>query len=157
MALISTWYVGGLPVTAGQASVAPVAQLASVAPQAVSIKPQTIRRAPDGFFYVKARINGTPVRLLVDTAASMLVLNQSDAARVGVVARYSQGHGTLIGIGGGTSYQMAHVKRIALGDRTIHNVQAAVTNGGAQVSLVGQNVLAQLSALEIRGDELRFQ
>ncbi|NCQ22977.1 MAG: TIGR02281 family clan AA aspartic protease, partial [Roseovarius sp.] len=40
-------------------------------------------RAPDGHYYLTAEINGVPLRLVVDTGASQVVLSQSDAARAG--------------------------------------------------------------------------
>ena len=42
-----------------------------------------LRRARDGHFYVTLDINETAVRFVVDTGASLVVLNTEDAARVG--------------------------------------------------------------------------
>ena len=43
-----------------------------------------LRRASDGHFHAEALVNGVPVRFLVDTGASELVLSVADAARVGI-------------------------------------------------------------------------
>src|SRR5688500_10245493 len=46
-----------------------------------------IRAERDGLFYVEAEINRRPVRLMVDTGASVVALRQSDAERVGLRPR----------------------------------------------------------------------
>ncbi len=42
-----------------------------------------VRRARDGHFYIDARVNGVPVRFLVDTGATSTVLDPRDAERAG--------------------------------------------------------------------------
>ena len=44
----------------------------------------TFRAGTDGHFHVEALINGTRLRLLVDTGASQVVLSPSDARRLGI-------------------------------------------------------------------------
>jgi len=43
-----------------------------------------VPRAPDGHYYLTAEVNGVPLRLVVDTGASQIVLSQSDARRAGI-------------------------------------------------------------------------
>ena len=43
-----------------------------------------LRRASDGHFHAEALVNGVPVRFLVDTGASEVVLSAADAVRVGI-------------------------------------------------------------------------
>ncbi|RZM33591.1 MAG: TIGR02281 family clan AA aspartic protease, partial [Sphingomonas sp.] len=40
----------------------------------------------DGLFYVTAKVNGTPIRFVVDTGANVVVLTGSDARRAGVTS-----------------------------------------------------------------------
>src|SRR6476620_7325199 len=43
-----------------------------------------VRRSPNGHFFVTARVNGQPVRFVVDTGATTVALTEEDAARAGV-------------------------------------------------------------------------
>src|SRR6476620_2196720 len=38
--------------------------------------PRELRRGPDGHFYADAQVNGTTIRFLVDTGASVVVLSR---------------------------------------------------------------------------------
>ena len=61
--------------------------LAELVPQHGTANPDgsvTYRAGEDGHFHVEARINGTRMRLLVDTGASQVVLSPSDARRLGL-------------------------------------------------------------------------
>src|SRR5690242_17104976 len=46
--------------------------------------PRELRRGPDGHFYADAQVNGTTIRFLVDTGASLVVLSREDAQRAGL-------------------------------------------------------------------------
>src|SRR5688572_11047258 len=41
-------------------------------------------RAPDSHFYAEAEVNGVPVRFLVDTGATSVLLTAEDARRAGI-------------------------------------------------------------------------
>ena len=48
-----------------------------------SVGELVIPRSPDGHFYVKGEINGEPLRFMVDTGASMVVVSDAFAERAG--------------------------------------------------------------------------
>ncbi|MCH8168538.1 MAG: TIGR02281 family clan AA aspartic protease, partial [Proteobacteria bacterium] len=43
-----------------------------------------LRRADDGHFYARVRVNDAEIRFMVDTGATNLVLSQQDARRIGL-------------------------------------------------------------------------
>lgn len=49
-----------------------------------SVGELVIPRSPDGHFYVKGEINGEPLRFMVDTGASMVVVSDAFADRAGL-------------------------------------------------------------------------
>jgi aspartyl protease family protein len=56
-------------------------------PSAVVTTPEgeiVIRRSSNGHFYADATVNGSPVRMLIDTGASSVVLNAAAARRIGL-------------------------------------------------------------------------
>ena len=115
-----------------------------------------ILRAADGFFYVQAELNGVPVRFLVDTGASVAVLTRADAKRVGAKVIASEAGGEMGTVGGRVAMSWTNLDALNLGPHRIRNVRAAIVGDGLSVSLIGQNVLAQLSSIRIEGDEMRL-
>lgn len=116
--------------------------------------PLELWRAADGLFYVDGAINGQPVRFVVDTGASMVVLTASDARRAGV-ARTDGGPTVEAQTVSGKS-TMAHVTLASMQVGSTGNaaVPAAVAADGLGVSLLGQSWLAQLASVTIEGDRM---
>jgi len=121
-----------------------------------SIGSRTIYRADDGLFYLTANVNGVPVRFLVDTGASVMVLRSADAEAIGAPAQTAT-RTRIDGVGGSSAMAWTHVKRISVGGRQIHDVRAAVARRGLSVSLLGQNLLSRLGKVKIEGDRLDFE
>jgi len=112
-------------------------------------------RASDGLFYVTASINGQPVRFLVDTGASVVVLSPRDAERVGLAgqARFDTHMETAAGK---APMAWTTIDRVEIGGRKVTGLRAAVVQQGLSVSLLGQNALAKLGPLTMEGDRLRL-
>ena len=119
--------------------------------------PLELWRAPDGLFYVDGAINGQPVRFVVDTGASMVVLTESDARRAGVV-RTANGPMLEAQTVSGKS-RMAHVTLASMQIGSTGNaaVPAAVAPDGLGVSLLGQSWLSQLASVTIEGDRMTLR
>jgi aspartyl protease family protein len=112
-------------------------------------------RASDGLFYVTAAINGQPVRFLVDTGASVIVLSARDAARTGLAsqARYDAHIETA---SGNAPMAWTKIDKVEIGGRQVSGLRAAVVQQGLSVSLLGQNALAKLGPVTMEGDRLRL-
>ena len=124
--------------------------------RARTVGEQTIelRRARDGHFYALAEVNGTELRMLVDTGASTVVLNRADARRIGLepeslsyTVRASTANGTVRGA-------PVTLDRVEIGPLTARDVRALVTRGEMNISLLGMSFLGRLSRLSVEGDTL---
>ncbi len=124
-----------------------------VAPPAIGSHGAVALRGTDGLFYVTAAVNGHPVRFVVDTGASMMVLSGADAASAGVVPQFETT--PIITANGSTTMSKALVARMDVVGKSLHDVPATVANSGNQ-SLIGENVLAQLTSVSIRGDRMEL-
>lgn len=114
--------------------------------------PQNLWRADDGLFYVDAEINGAPVRFLVDTGASMIVLTADDARRVGAApVDYSLSADTAAGKSKMAKVTLANMR---VGATSAEAVPAAVAQQELGVSLLGQNWLSHLASVTIEGDRM---
>ena len=113
-----------------------------------------IDRARDGMFYLNAEINGERVRFLVDSGASVAVLTDADARRLGLSGESKAGR--MDTVGGQVPMSWTTVEKMKIGGRHLRYVRAAIVDGGAGVSLIGQNVLTQFSSITIKGDHMRL-
>jgi aspartyl protease family protein len=113
-----------------------------------------IWRAADGLFYIDAVINGAQVRLLVDTGASMIVLTQEDARRVGAAPADTAYTIAADTAGGGSRMAPITLAQMRVGQTDASAVPAVVASGGLGVSLLGQNWLSHIGSLTIEGDRM---
>lgn len=113
--------------------------------------------ASDRQFHVKALVSGTPVDFLVDTGASEVMLSQADARRVGLDPAsldYNQLYRTASGTTSGAPVTLAE---IVVGPIRVTEVDASVSEGGAEGSLLGMSFLQRLSGYEVSGDTLTLK
>jgi len=92
-------------------------------------------------------VNGAPVRFLVDTGATMVVLTMRDAAAAGVGNLvFSMRTSTANGIARAAPVRLREVR---LGQLSIDDVPAAVVEN-LNISLLGQSFLTRLDGYEMR-------
>lgn len=123
-----------------------------------AVRPTTSRilhQANDGLFYTSALINGHPIRFIVDSGSSVVVLNDADAVRAGVnddgFARVA-----VQTAGGDTGMKLVTLNRVTVAGQSIQHVDAAIMGTGLRVSLMGQSVLSRLHLVQFKNDELRL-
>jgi aspartyl protease family protein len=109
----------------------------------------------DGLFYVTARVNGTPIRFVIDTGANVVVLTSSDARRAGV--KSGIGSERIETAAGGSTMRWAMLDRVDLAGRQLTGTRAAVVENGLKVSLLGQNALSQLQSVTLAGERLELR
>ena len=111
----------------------------------------------NGHFIVEAQISGKKIRFVVDTGASNVVLTKADAERIGIITaglRYNQLYNTA---NGQTWSAPINLRRIQIGPIVIKNVQASVSKGGLNESLLGMSFLEKLKGYEVRNDVLTLR
>jgi aspartyl protease family protein len=132
------------------------------ATNSISTPPRTSATAPNTIVYttngqghviLDAAVNGAPVRVLVDTGASLLTLTPADARAAGIdparlvfSARVNTANGTA---------RMAPVtlREVRIGQLSIYDVPAAVIEN-LNVSLLGMSFLNRLQGYEMREGKL---
>jgi clan AA aspartic protease (TIGR02281 family) len=112
-----------------------------------------IDRSSDGQFYADVRINGSPVRMMIDTGASTIALSRDDARMAGLAT--SIGMNDVVGEGADGAVRGEYVKldRVELGPLSAEGLDAIVLNSGGQ-SLLGQSFLSKFGSVHIEGDKM---
>lgn len=113
-----------------------------------------VPRAPDGHYYLTAEVNGVPLRLVVDTGASQIVLSQSDARRAGIDTEGLVYTGRAFTANGEVRTAPVRLDRVEVGPVRDTNVRAVVNGGEMAGSLLGMEYLQRFSRVEITGGRL---
>jgi aspartyl protease family protein len=116
-----------------------------------------LRRASDGHFHADVEVNGRPVRFMVDTGASDMVLSQRDAERVGIDPTRLNYLGRAQTANGPVATAPVRLGLVRFGGFTDTDVRASVSGGTLDVSLLGMSYLDRFASIEISGDTMRLR
>jgi aspartyl protease family protein len=116
-----------------------------------------VPRAPDGHYYLVAQLNGVPVRFIVDTGASDVVLTMQDAKRVGIDTAALVYSGSASTANGTVRTAFTRIKDLQLGDIRDTGVTVSVNGGQMDGSLLGMSYLRRFQRIEIAGNKLILQ
>lgn len=112
------------------------------------------RRAPDGHFYIAAEVNGQPVRFMVDTGATNLVLAAADARAAGIDPARLQFIQPTYTANGRVMSAPVRLDTVALGGETDRDVPASISGGDLDQSLLGMRYLERWRSVRIEDDVL---
>ena len=113
-----------------------------------------VPRGPDGHYHLTLEINNAPVRFVVDTGATSMVLTQSDATRVGLTNEDMIFFSEARTANGLVRTAPVRLDDVALGPFHDRNVRAFVNEGEMHQSLLGMDYLSRFSRLEIASGRL---
>jgi aspartyl protease family protein len=119
--------------------------IATATPEAANTRSVAIAKGQNGHFSVDAAVDGRRVGFLVDTGASVIVLREGDAARLGIhpaqreyTARMSTANGVI-------AAAPIELNRVEVGDLMVRNVAAVVLPDGALAqNLLGMSFLSRV-------------
>jgi aspartyl protease family protein len=126
--------------------------------KSVETRQVKIAAGRDGHFYVDAEVNFRPVRLMVDTGASVVVLRQSDAAAVGIRPRRGEFDRPVSTANGAALAAEAALDSVRVQDIEVADVRALVLpDEKLPVSLLGATFLGRIARYEVSGGTLIFE
>jgi aspartyl protease family protein len=94
----------------------------------------------NGHFSTLGAINGSSLRFLVDTGASLVAINAEDARRIGVRYENAERQAVATANGAVAGYKVTF-NSVKLGDITLHQVQGMVVETAMPVALLGMSFL----------------
>lgn len=113
-----------------------------------------VPRARDGHYYLDLQINAAPVRFVVDTGATDMVLTQADAQRAGIDPDGLAYLGRAMTANGEVRTALVRLDEVQLGSVTDRGVSAVVNQGEMAQSLLGMGYLQRWGRIEIAAGEL---
>ncbi len=130
--------------------------VALIGPKAKDAVMSEIKQAPDGLFYVTVHINTKPVRFVIDSGASVVVLTKTDAQALSL-ASSSTKRQSIQTASGSKPMRWTRLDTLSIAGQTLTNVDAAIIDSGLQTSLLGQNALAQLGSVVQTGTTIQIR
>ena len=113
-----------------------------------------VPRGPGGHYDVTLDVNGAPVRFVVDTGATDVVLSHDDAERAGLDLDGLIYTGEAMTANGTVQVAGVTLDEVRLGTFVDHDVRAAVTDGGLGASLLGMRYLERFDRISIEDGRL---
>ncbi len=113
-----------------------------------------VPRANDGHYYVTLDIDDTPVRFVIDTGASDVVLTQDDARKIGIDVDNLFFGGIANTANGEVRTARVKLHNVRLGEITDLVVSASVNAGEMDTSLLGMSYLQRYNKIELGGGKM---
>ena len=95
-----------------------------------------------GHYWADGTVNGVPVRFIVDTGATVVSLPSAMARRLGIDLTKARRGMTSTANGIATVYTVT-LDSVSVGGITLRNVDAAISDGGLPVALLGMSFLTR--------------
>jgi aspartyl protease family protein len=106
-----------------------------------------------GHVILDAAVNGAPIRMLVDTGASLITLTPADARAAGIDPAGLAFSGHVRTANGAARMAPLTLREVRIGQLSIYDVPGAVLEN-LEMSLLGMSFLARLQGYEMRNGKL---
>ena len=124
------------------------------AEQTVSGGETRVLMAPDGHFWVRARVNGVSRRFLVDTGATLTTLSPDSADAADIRPKRWGAQVVLNTANGRTLGSLATIDELRVGNVVAHHIDAVVAPGLGETNVLGMNFLSRLAGWRVEGGRM---
>ena len=114
-------------------------------------------RSGDSHFYADTEVDGTNIRMMVDSGASIVALTRRDAEAIGIDVDSLPIGGMARTAGGDVPMRTVMLDSVVVEGIEVRQVPAAVVDADMGVSLLGQSFLAKLDAVNVEGDTMTLR
>jgi aspartyl protease family protein len=113
--------------------------------------------AEDGHFWVRARVNGTELRFMIDSGATTTTMSTEAARAAGIEINESGFPVMLETANGSARAYRARIDRLVLGPIESSDLAALVSPTLGNTNLLGMNFLSSLESWRVEGQTLVLQ
>jgi aspartyl protease family protein len=113
-----------------------------------------VKLAPDGHFWLRAEINGSPADFLVDTGATLTAVSTETAARVGLEPREGGLPVRMQTANGAVAAQITTIDELRFGNVAARGLDAVIAPGLGPTNVLGMNLLSRLASWRVEGDTM---
>lgn len=113
------------------------------------IRTASLRKEGDGHYWATARVNGSVVKFLVDTGATMISLTRRDARKIGVDTDKLVRSVDVRTAAGRVKAGTVYIDTIEIDGVLLKDVQAVVLEEGLEYSLLGMSFLNRLEGWDV--------
>lgn len=106
-----------------------------------------------GQFHIEARVNGGPVKFLIDTGADMVALTEDEAANLGLQIMPDEFQPIMQTASGTGLAARVKLNDVEIAGIRLQGVDAVVVKD-LPINLMGQSVLKQLGSIEMKGNTM---
>ena len=118
-------------------------------PQTVSGGETRIPLGPDGHYWITARLNGTRLRLMVDTGATVTAISQEVAEAAGIEPDPLLPDATVETANGTVTAASARIANLRFGSIAAQGLDAIVMPGASDINVLGMNFLTRLKGWRV--------
>lgn len=117
--------------------------------QTVSGGETRIPLSPDGHYWIKAQMNGTPIRLMVDTGATVTALSGDVAEAAGIEPDTLRPEASVETANGTVTASPARIDELRFGSIAARDLDAIVMPGAGGPNVLGMNFLTRLKGWRV--------
>ncbi len=137
-----------------QAAFTAVTERFGLAEQMTDGETVRIRQSPDGHFYASVTLDGTPLRMMVDSGATITAISTATAERAGIDPEESRFPVMLTTANGTIAAQRGNVDELNLGGITTRDLGVVISPAFGEVNVLGMNFLSRLQSWRVEGGTL---
>lgn len=105
--------------------------------------------APDGHYWVRAKINGTPANFLIDTGATISAVSPGIAEKAGLSPRPGGIPVQINTANGSVTAKIASADHIAFGNIAAEGIDVVIAPGLGETNIIGMNLLSRLDGWRV--------
>lgn len=118
----------------------------------------TLKANANGHYFTQAYLNNKPIRVLIDTGATLVALRYEDARKIGIKPQKSDYKVPVRTANGIVHAAAVTLRSVRIGSLEERNIKALIAPPGAQgITLMGMAFLSKLKRFEIRQGKLRLE
>ncbi len=105
--------------------------------------------APDGHYWVRARLNGVPANFLIDTGATISAVSPGIAGRAALSPRRGGIPVQINTANGAVTAKIATADRITFGNIAAEGIDVVIAPGLGETNIIGMNLLSRLDGWRV--------